>query len=183
MEPPPLPKYQDCHELWSKRRRRQLKEQQEAAIGNVAGAQGVPGKPVGPLISQQGFTGPHKDQRPLYRGGAEEGGLDNRRLESNSGDGFMSNSLPTSRSNSPRPPLHYRGQGSHTPPSAITGDSLTPPHVGHRYNTPPVAHDESHPLYRQLYHLAHLINTRQTVVFGQLAALTSDQVNVIISIL
>lgn len=177
MEPPPLPKYQDCHELWSKRRRRQLKEQQEAAIGNVAGAQGVPGKPVGPLISQQGFTGPHKDQRPLYRGGAEEGGLDNRRLESNSGDGFMSNSLPTSRSNSPRPPLHYRGQGSHTPPSAITGDSLTPPHVGHRYNTPPVAHDESHPLYRQLYHLAHLINTRQTVVFGQLAALTSDQLD------
>lgn len=177
MEPPPLPKYQDCHELWSKRRRRQLKEQQEAAIGNVPGPQGVPGKPGGPLMGQQGFTGPHKDQRPLYRGGPEEGGLDGRRLESNSGDGFMSNSLPTSRSNSPRPPLHYRGQGSHTPPSAITGDSLTPPHVGHRYNTPPVAHDESHPLYRQIYHLAHQINTRQTVVFGQLATLMSDQLD------
>lgn len=175
MEPPPLPKYQDCHELWSKRRRRQLKEQQEAAIGGAVGPQGVPGKPVGPLLNQQGFTGPHKDQRPLYRGGAEEGGLDSRRIEG--GDGFLNNSLPTSRSNSPRPPLHYRGQGSHTPPSTMTGDSLTPPQVGHRYNTPPVTHDDSHPLYRPLYHLAHLINTRQTVVFGQLAALMSEQVD------
>ncbi|XP_042240749.1 cyclin-dependent kinase 12-like isoform X1 [Homarus americanus] len=178
MEPPPLPKYQDCHELWSKRRRRQLKEQQEAAIG-VVGPQCPQGKPVGPVGSSQGFTGPHKDQRPVYRGGPDEGSLDGRRHESNSGEGYISNSLPASRSNSPRPSsLHYRGPGSHTPPGAAAGDSLTPPQVTHRYNTPPVTHDDSHPLYRPLYHLAHLINTRQTVVFGQLAALTSDQMDV-----
>ncbi|KAF2354342.1 hypothetical protein FHG87_014907 [Trinorchestia longiramus] len=29
MEPPPLPRNQDCHELWSKRRKRQLKELQQ----------------------------------------------------------------------------------------------------------------------------------------------------------
>uniref|UniRef100_A0A6A7FRM6 Cyclin-dependent kinase 12 n=1 Tax=Hirondellea gigas TaxID=1518452 RepID=A0A6A7FRM6_9CRUS len=29
MEPPPLPRNQDCHELWSKRRKRQLKEKEQ----------------------------------------------------------------------------------------------------------------------------------------------------------
>lgn len=177
MEPPPLPKYQDCHELWSKRRRRQLKEQQEAAIG-VIGPQGPSGKPVGPIGVPQVFAGPHKDQRPMYRGGPDEGSLDGRRHESNSAEGYMSNSLPASRSNSPRPSsLHYRGPGSHTPPGAAGGDSLTPPQVTHRYNTPPVAQDESHTIYRPLYHLAHLINTRQTVVFGQLSALMNEQMD------
>lgn len=93
----------------------------------------------------------------------------------------MNNSLPTSRSNSPGPPsLHYQSQGSHTPPGTGAGDSLTPPQAGHRYNTPPVTHDEAHPLYRPLYHVAHLINTRQTVVFGQLAALMSEQVSMVV---
>lgn len=183
MEPPPLPKNQDCHELWSKRRRRQLKEQQDAAI-SLAGAQLAPGKPVGPqgTISggPPGFTGPHKDQRPMYRGGPDEANLDGRRHESNSGDGYTNNSsLPTSRSNSPRPSsLHYRGGGgSHTPPGVAGGDSLTPPQASaHRYNTPPVVHDESHPLHRPLYHLAHLINTHQTVLFGQFTTLMNEQV-------
>ncbi|XP_069162621.1 cyclin-dependent kinase 12 [Procambarus clarkii] len=174
MEPPPLPKYQDCHELWSKRRRRQLKEQQEAAVG-VMGSQVPAGKPV--VLGPQGFAGGHKDQRPPYRVGPDEGSLDGRRHESNSGEGYMSNSLPASRSNSPRPSLHFRGPGSHTPPSAAGGDSLTPPQVTHRYNTPPVTNDDSHTLYRPLYHLAHLINTRQTVVFGQLAALMNEQMD------
>ena len=34
MEPPPLPRNQDCHELWSKRRKRQLKEIPEGNNGN-----------------------------------------------------------------------------------------------------------------------------------------------------
>ena len=29
MQSPKLPTWQDCHEMWSKKRRRQLKEQQE----------------------------------------------------------------------------------------------------------------------------------------------------------
>ncbi|KAK3894598.1 hypothetical protein Pcinc_001646 [Petrolisthes cinctipes] len=184
MEPPPLPKYQDCHELWSKRRRRQLKEQQEASLGGVVvvGAQGVSAKPLGPIGGPQGYSGSQKDQRPLYRGGPDES-LDGRRHESNSGEGYLGNSHSTSRSNSPRLSSHYRGQGSHTPPgggavAAGGADSLTPPHTtSHRYNTPPMTHDESHPLYRSLCHLAHLINTRQTVVFGQITALMSEQVD------
>lgn len=176
MEPPPLPKYQDCHELWSKRRRRQLKEQQEAALG--VGPPGLPGKGMGIGVGPPGYSGVHKDQRPMYRGGPEDGNLDGRRYDSNSGEGYLNNSLPTSRSNSPGPPsLHYQSQGSHTPPGTGAGDSLTPPQAGHRYNTPPVTHDEGHPLYRPLCQIAHLINTRQTVVFGQLAALMSDQLD------
>ena len=31
MPPPELPTWQDCHELWSKKMRRQIREQQEAA--------------------------------------------------------------------------------------------------------------------------------------------------------
>ena len=37
MPAPTLPTWQDCHELWSKKRRRQLREQQEAM---------PPGKPT-----------------------------------------------------------------------------------------------------------------------------------------
>lgn len=40
MPPPELPTWQDCHELWSKKRRRQLKEQQES-LQNLP-----PGKPA-----------------------------------------------------------------------------------------------------------------------------------------
>lgn len=174
MEPPPLPKYQDCHELWSKRRRRQLKEQQEAL--NLLGTQ-VPGvKPIGPLAGQPGYIGPHKDQRPGYRGGLDDG----RCADSNNGESYLGNSLPTSRSNSPGPPaLHYQSQSSHTPPGAVAGDSLTPPQASHRFNNPIAGtHDESHPLYRPLCHLSHLINTRQTVAFGQITALMSEQMDV-----
>uniref|UniRef100_A0A182M252 Cyclin-dependent kinase 12 n=1 Tax=Anopheles culicifacies TaxID=139723 RepID=A0A182M252_9DIPT len=39
LPPPQLPTWQDCHELWSKKRRRQLREQQESAL-NLP-----PGKP------------------------------------------------------------------------------------------------------------------------------------------
>uniref|UniRef100_A0A2M4A8T8 Cyclin-dependent kinase 12 n=1 Tax=Anopheles triannulatus TaxID=58253 RepID=A0A2M4A8T8_9DIPT len=43
LTPPQLPTWQDCHELWSKKRRRQLREQQEAAQ-NLP-----PGKPSGAM--------------------------------------------------------------------------------------------------------------------------------------
>lgn len=41
LPPPQLPTWQDCHELWSKKRRRQLRDQQESAL-NLP-----PGKPPG----------------------------------------------------------------------------------------------------------------------------------------
>lgn len=48
MPPPQLPTWQDCHELWSKRRRRQLREQQEISGGKV------------PLLPLPNKIGPHK---------------------------------------------------------------------------------------------------------------------------
>lgn len=46
LPPPKLPTWQDCHELWSKKRRRQLREQQESA------ANLPPGKP--PMVNKAG---------------------------------------------------------------------------------------------------------------------------------
>uniref|UniRef100_A0A182WCN2 Protein kinase domain-containing protein n=1 Tax=Anopheles minimus TaxID=112268 RepID=A0A182WCN2_9DIPT len=50
LPPPQLPTWQDCHELWSKKRRRQLREQQESAL-NLP-----PGKPSGSTIKLDGIT-------------------------------------------------------------------------------------------------------------------------------
>ncbi|XP_049295898.1 cyclin-dependent kinase 12 isoform X2 [Anopheles funestus] len=52
LPPPQLPTWQDCHELWSKKRRRQLREQQESAL-NLP-----PGKPSGSTIKLDGITLP-----------------------------------------------------------------------------------------------------------------------------
>ena len=40
MPTPELPKYQDCHELWSKKRRRQQREQQEVLAAAARGGTG-----------------------------------------------------------------------------------------------------------------------------------------------
>ncbi|EAA13162.4 AGAP004780-PA [Anopheles gambiae str. PEST] len=52
LPPPQLPTWQDCHELWSKKRRRQLREQQESSL-NLP-----PGKPTGSTIKLDGITLP-----------------------------------------------------------------------------------------------------------------------------
>ncbi|XP_015512702.2 cyclin-dependent kinase 12 isoform X1 [Neodiprion lecontei] len=48
MPAPQLPTWQDCHELWSKKRRRQLREQQEVSGGKI------------PLLPLPNKGGPHK---------------------------------------------------------------------------------------------------------------------------
>uniref|UniRef100_A0A182PP02 Cyclin-dependent kinase 12 n=1 Tax=Anopheles epiroticus TaxID=199890 RepID=A0A182PP02_9DIPT len=50
LPPPQLPTWQDCHELWSKKRRRQLREQQESSL-NLP-----PGKPSGSVIKMDGIA-------------------------------------------------------------------------------------------------------------------------------
>lgn len=47
MAVPKLPLNQDCHELWSKKRRRQLREQQEALQNLPSGKQPIKGSDVG----------------------------------------------------------------------------------------------------------------------------------------
>jgi hypothetical protein len=42
LPPPDLPRTQDCHELTSKRRRRELREQQAAALQNMLPKSSVP---------------------------------------------------------------------------------------------------------------------------------------------
>lgn len=49
MPAPQLPTWQDCHELWSKKRKRLLREQQESAAAKM------------PLLPFPNKGGPHKD--------------------------------------------------------------------------------------------------------------------------
>jgi len=184
MEPPPLPKNQDCHELWSKRRRRQLKEAQQEQV-MAAGSNGPPGN----RLSESG-SGGIPEVRPRFRPNPDETSMDGQR-----GYDFetYSNSLPTSQNNSPSggggPP---GGQGfprDHTPGvgGAAAGDSMTPPPgVGMRggaggsgFGSSPVGAvaNENTPLYKQLQHLTHLVNTKQVIVYGQIIELKKEHVD------
>ncbi|KAG8177503.1 hypothetical protein JTE90_012567 [Oedothorax gibbosus] len=49
MDPPNLPRNQDCHEMWSKKRRRQIRLEQEATAGNATQlAQSIDGMAIQP---------------------------------------------------------------------------------------------------------------------------------------
>ncbi|XP_062561170.1 cyclin-dependent kinase 12 isoform X1 [Armigeres subalbatus] len=68
MPPPKLPTWQDCHELWSKKRRRQLREQQESA------ANLPPGKPtMAKVVVATVGAGAGAIRAPTAGGGAELG--------------------------------------------------------------------------------------------------------------
>lgn len=76
LPPPKLPTWQDCHELWSKKRRRQLREQQESAANLPPGkpAMGAASK-AGPGTGTGTGTGTGAPIRPTAAGsgGAELG--------------------------------------------------------------------------------------------------------------
>lgn len=177
MEPPPLPKNQDCHELWSKRRRRQMKEaQQEQVLG--AG----PNCPPGGRMGEVG-PGGMPDNRPRFRPNPDESSMDGQRgYEFDS----YSNSLPTSQNNSPSVGVAGFPKG-HTPGMGGTGDSMTPPQggagmrgggAGGSYgNSPSGGSAKNNTLYKQLQQLAHLVNTKQVVVYGQIIELKKEHVD------
>lgn len=48
MPAPQLPTWQDCHELWSKKRKRQLRDQHESSAGRM------------PLLTLPNRGGPHR---------------------------------------------------------------------------------------------------------------------------
>ncbi|XP_076060497.1 cyclin-dependent kinase 12 [Oratosquilla oratoria] len=157
MEPPPLPKYQDCHELWSKRRRRQMKEHQEAAnsaLANVQGVHGTTQKAGGAYGCGRGFRGPGDD---------------------NGHEGFdMYNSRPGSSNNSPGCVPKFP---SHTPPAAGS-DGLTPPQGSYGYSTSnPARHDEAHPAFKHVQTIAQLLHNQQTVAFKHISAIMNGQLD------
>jgi len=50
MQAPELPTWQDCHELWCKKRRRQIRDQDAGAVNAQAG-----GKAAAPKDKAKGF--------------------------------------------------------------------------------------------------------------------------------
>ena len=161
MDPPPLPKNQDCHELWSKNRKRQLKEQQDATVPNSISSK---------ENSSQGNYLSHKESRSrMYRGDDGNCFNEGRRYEGCEDNG----SLPTSSSNSPN--LSRPQMGNHTPTiDHRERDGMTPPSHEHQYpSTPP---DEEKPLFHQLQHINRLIESKQTVMFGHFNNLMKEQV-------
>ncbi|CAL4103636.1 unnamed protein product, partial [Meganyctiphanes norvegica] len=179
MEPTPLPKNQDCHELWSKRRRRQLKEAQQEQVMS-GGPNGPPGVRMG-----EGVPGGIPENRPRFRPHPDESSMDGQRGYDYD---YSNTSLPTSQNNSPTGGGGV-GQGfirGHTPGLGGTGDSMTPPQgvgmrggAGGSYGNSPLGGGgkENHPLYRQMQHLAHLMNTKQVVVYGQISDLKKEHVD------
>ena len=69
MPPPELPKFQDCHELWSKKRRRQLRQQelQQASNSNSNSATGASNPGAGAAASgsnaDQSNSQPNSDKQ------------------------------------------------------------------------------------------------------------------------
>lgn len=80
MEPPPLPRNQDCHELWSKRRKRQLKEQQQnvGPLHNMPEQQQQQQQPIPPQQQPMSYA-QHREllqrqqQQPSYNDKGEDG--------------------------------------------------------------------------------------------------------------
>ena len=82
MPPPELPTYQDCHELWSKKRRRQMREQQQ-----VEGSGSLNSAPAG--ASQGGAGSPHLTSGPVSKSGSIVSQPSSDKLEDNSSQGYV----------------------------------------------------------------------------------------------
>jgi hypothetical protein len=81
MPPPELPTYQDCHELWSKKRRRQMREQLQ-----VEGSGSLNSAPAG--ASQGGAGSPHLTSGPVSKSGSIVSQPSSDKLEDNSSQGY-----------------------------------------------------------------------------------------------
>ena len=77
MPPPQLPTYQDCHELWSKKRRRQMREQLQAEGSSASASHGV----------SQGAGSPHQLSGPVSKSGSVVSLPSSDKLEENSSQG------------------------------------------------------------------------------------------------
>ncbi|XP_046390009.1 uncharacterized protein LOC124158759 isoform X2 [Ischnura elegans] len=150
MPPPELPTWQDCHELWSKKRRRQMREQQEAVQNLPPGKPSSSkdsGKPFEDSMEMGGSPNRSPLKRSLYDSSSKalkkEAGFSREDVYSGGNAPFHGLHPPASSSNSPNlspmrsnQMLMHRGitqpsgrMNSRAGPSVdmMGGDSLTPP--------------------------------------------------------
>lgn len=169
MEPPPLPRNQDCHEMWSKRRKRQIKEQMD--LPQVTGASAVHTslKPA-PIT-----YGQHKEQSKTGSNKEDPVGFP---ADAKKGENYEWNNLnlPTSLSNSPSA-FHSHAQPSgQTPIGGGFNETASPLPADLQGRFTPYEQDSV--IYRQVQQLANQINNGQGISYGQITALNFEQVRI-----
>nr|CAI5830995.1 unnamed protein product [Callosobruchus analis] len=167
---PELPTWQDCHELWSKKRKRQFREQAEA-MQNLP-----PGKPllgVPPLVSAPG--GPRLDKpvaagtllkpgdEPLLDGGGSSKGLKMEAYDSAVLSYAMATAAYKNKSNS----LGLVPGGI---PHKLLDESLTPPGENNDNDS-----DNRNYLYQLLYNLEQMVVNKNPVQLSHLMEICSTK--------
>ncbi|XP_076653986.1 cyclin-dependent kinase 12 isoform X2 [Halictus rubicundus] len=158
MPAPQLPTWQDCHELWSKKRRRQLREQQESSAGKI------------PLLPLPNKGGPHKATEDL----SDVGGS-SKRLKMEAGYNSHPNRLGAES--------HYGGDNlfNQSGPFMVSPTSYyyaSPPPVKPRLKGDPSSHltelcaEDS--LARKLSILTNALNQGKPIRVDDLMSLRSD---------
>ena len=169
MEPPPLPHNQDCHELWSKRRKRQMKEAQQG--GSM----------------EQPMPVSYAQHRELVLNTREEGGNggvyreDPEHQDPYRGGEANESSSASAADNSYRVPAvdayEGRGQSSHY---GGGGDSGAPHLQSSRSNSPSGNHSVSPGrISRSLGHTLQALASRQPVNYGHISSLAKEPVSYI----
>lgn len=188
MEPPPLPRNQDCHELWSKRRKRQLKEQQQGGgqapllpPHHLHLPTQIQQEPMPPLsYAQHRELVQRQQQQQSYPAGKNT--EDTAVTSTYDGDAVPVNSTQGVEHNEdsnggvtdlPRHP--YPGDASNNggigssrsnSPHLVTGPPPTSPVRGGGGG-----------LHQAVGHLAGMISNRQTVNYGHLTSIAKEQVS------
>ncbi|XP_073971090.1 cyclin-dependent kinase 12 isoform X3 [Rhodnius prolixus] len=170
MVPPQLPHWQDCHELWSKKQRRQMKEQAELQqTASVPRAHRVGGMPDENCDNAGGSPNKPRLDRPIVDSSSkalkmEAAGLNSRRMYHPGGGGGPPGGMPG---------------GAGGPPNVDSPSNNTPPVLPPRSNTnhsiimPKPSPEDL--LNKQLTGLSHSLLNGIPIRVHQLLALHSDK--------
>uniref|UniRef100_A0A1B6D7P7 Cyclin-dependent kinase 12 n=2 Tax=Clastoptera arizonana TaxID=38151 RepID=A0A1B6D7P7_9HEMI len=168
MSPPELPFWQDCHELWSKKRRRQMREQQDVPAGRPVPPTTRNNRNM-PFVDDMETAGGSPSISPLQKRVMNESSSKALKMEA----GFMSREMS------------YQNQGesptSTPPPSSRVNAGVRPMSISTSSNhsesrtPPPVANEDTNSIHNQLSNIAHLLLNKQTIRVNQLMALHNER--------
>ncbi|XP_057664897.1 cyclin-dependent kinase 12 isoform X1 [Diorhabda carinulata] len=157
---PELPTWQDCHELWSKKRKRQIREQAEAMQNLPPGKPSLMGRPE-KIMSGGGGMGGGKNDDNLDGGGSSK----NLKMEAYDA-AVLSYALASASFREKVPGI----VGMSSLPHRAIDDSLTPPREGEND-----VEDGRNYLYQLLYNLEQMLLNRSVVHLSHLMELCSTK--------
>nr|CAH7767721.1 unnamed protein product [Callosobruchus chinensis] len=165
---PELPTWQDCHELWSKKRKRQFREQAEA-MQNLP-----PGKPllgVPPLVTAPGGTRLDKPITAGLKSGDEallDGGGSSKGLKMDAYDSaVLSYAMATAAYKNKPNSLGLVPGGI---PHKLLDESMTPPGESNENDS-----DNRNYLYQLLYNLEQMVVNKNPVQLSHLMEICSTK--------